>query len=407
MRLYYRYDNVVREVLALNELLGTYHGVVIPATIAIYYKNSVSSFLENYRNPYFIDPLTYFINQPAKNICNRQNNARRSYKMLIQDYLNFDVEEIDDIHLEEDSIWDFSDDNIEFFCQNVIDFQMECFKDPEMMDFLNEYLEEEEQQENLPELLMTPYVLIENDETYEFNRRLAETSFEIYEGEIPLFACITISKEYLGRNPNLEHRIIDNFNFTNNFIIWESDFNAIYESVTNLLRFKNIVRILSQEGENTVINLYGDYFSLLLSKLGLNGFCSGLRGGTKKRARLSRGGGGGGATNVYVPQIRRFLLEDDFRAEIQRDERLICNCRKCDEINDGLIIDDPIYPEPYANDLMDEKRYLEHFLLCRQEENINIEEMELEDLLNDLREKTETYAISAYINHMTRWANDL
>ena len=406
MRLYYRYDNIVREILTKDEISATYYGTIIPASIAIYYKKSVSAFLGDYQKPYFIDPMTYFINQPIKNISNRQKKARRSYKMLIQEYLGFDVEEIDNIHIQEENIWDLSEADMDLFCRNVLNFQTECFQDSEVLDFINEYLEEEQQQ-NTPELLIAPYVLIEDENTYEFNRRCIRTAFRNYEGEVPLFACITISKDYLGRNPNLEERILEDFSFVNNFILWVSAFNAIDESVKNLLRFKNIVRILSDNARNTIINLYGDYFSLLLSKFGLNGFSSGLRGGTKKTARLRKGGGGRVTTNVYVPQLRRFILEEDFRVGIQRDERLICNCIKCEEIMENQLREDPFYLEAFANDLMDEKRYLVHFLFCRNEENLNLEDADLDDLLNDLREKSELYNTNSFSGHLLNWLEDL
>ena len=406
MRLYYRYDNIVREILARDETSAAYYGTIIPASIAIYYKKSVSAFIGDYQKPYFIDPMTYFINQPIKNVCNRQNKARRSYKMLIQEYFGLNVEEIDNIHLEEENIWDLSEGDMDLFCRNVLNFQIECFQDPEVLDFINEYLEEDQQQ-GVPELLIAPYVLIEDDYTYEFNRRCIRTAFRNYEGEVPLFACITISKDYLGRNPNLEARILEDFSFVNNFVLWISAFNAINESVDNLLRFKNIIRILSNNSRNTIINLYGDYFSLLLSKFGLNGFSSGLRGGTKKTARLRKGGGGRVTTNIYVPQLRRFILEEDFRAEIQRDERLICNCIKCDEIMENQLREDPFYLEAFANDLMDEKNYLVHFLFCRNEENLNLEDTDLNDLLNDLREKSELYNTSFFSGHLLNWLEDL
>ncbi len=406
MRLYYRYDNIVREILARREISGAYYGTIIPATIAIYYKKSVSAFIGEYEKPYFIDPMTYFINQPIKNICNKQNNPRRSYKMLIQEYLGLDVENIDNIHLEEETVWDLSEGDMDLFCRNVLNFQIN-FEDTEAIDFMNEYLEEEDQQQSGPELLVAPYVLIEDDDTYEFNRRCSETTFNNYDGDVPLFVCIAISKNYLARNPNLEERILEDFSFTNNFIIWVSAFNAVNESVENLLRFKNIIRILSDNSRNTIFNLYGDYFSLLLSKFGLNGFSSGLRGGTKKVARLRKSGGGRVTTNVYVPHLRRFLLEEDFRAEIQRDERLICNCIKCDEIMENQLRDDPFYLEAFANDLMDEKNYLVHFLFCRNEENLNLEDADLVDLLGDLREKSELHNTSVFRGHLVNWLDDL
>lgn len=160
--------------------------------------------------------------------------------------------------------------------------------------------------------------------------------------------------------------------------------------------------MLSNDDNNTIINLYGDYFSLLLSNFGLNGFSSGLHGKIKKRARLFKVGGGRSATNVYVPQFRRFLLEDEFRAEIQVDQRIICNCRKCEEINNDLISDDPFYHEAFAIDLMNEKNYLITFILCRNEENLDLEDVNLEELLDDLQEKSEQYNTSNFINHLSR-----
>lgn len=377
--------------------------VKVDGAFSGYYYNDTTTFLENYEKPYIIDPMTYFLNNPARSICNRENNPRKSYKRLSQEYLRLPddifIGEISEI---EEPLLNLRE-SLEEFCQNVINFQKNCFQDTDLDAFFEEYLIDEVNVGRTPEILIAPYFLIENEDSYNLNRQCIDIAFQIHNDEIPLYACITISKQYLRENPLLHRRLREDFINYENIIVWISGFDAVREPVDNLLKFKEIINALSNEGRNNLINLYGDYFSFLLSKFGLKRFCSGLSGGTKKRAKLYKGSGGGIATKVYVPELNVFLLEEDFRTEIQMDNRLVCNCQKCQEISEPLDRDHPRFVNVYSNELMNQNNYLIHFIHCRNRENINIEDVELKDIIDELREKCRIYNAE----HLENWLNDI
>jgi len=185
------------------------------------------------------------------------------------------------------------------------------------------------------------------------------------------------------------------------------DFDATNESIDNLKRFKEFVSVINNNGLNRVINLYGNYYSNILNKFGLNGYCSGITGGTKKRARLYKGSGGGFATKVYVPKFHNEILEENFRAAIQIYDQLTFSCIKCQEINDGLNRDSPNYPQFYANELMSQHSNFIHALYCRSNENAFIDNSSLIEIRNEMEDIYNEFGRNVYVLHLNKWVEVL
>lgn len=411
MKIYYRYNNTIRDILSKNELANTFYGIVIPATLAKYYKNSISTFFEHFTKPYFIDPMTYFLNQSIKNICNEKNLPRKSYRMLVEEYLDVNIEyDLNNIHEIEDDFLTLYLDKIglDRFCSNVLQFQKECFKKTEIDEFAEEYLNEKIKEKNYLDFLIAPYFLIEDEDSYNLNRDCIQMSLKLIKpDDPPLYGCFTISKSFLNDNPRIIRRILEDFKELNNFIIWISDFDAYKENFTNLQSLKEIIKNLSDNNKKNIINLYGDYFSLILSKFGLTGFCSSISGGNKKRARLYKGSGGGPSTKVYIPQLHREIIEENFRAQLQANRKLICDCTKCKEIISGLKKQHPNFINYYINELMSNKNYLIHFIYCRATEKEFIQNNDLNSIIGELKEKKEAFQENIYSDHLDNWINDI
>ncbi len=306
---------------------------------------------------------------------------------------------------------DISDEDLRLLCKKVIDFQKNFIPTEDMRDFelMYSHLLGEPSEIRTPEYVIAPYFRIDkNTETYELNKRSILLTHELLTDEDPpLCACFAFSKSFLNSNPNIEKKILEDFSFINNYIIWISNSNTKVESVKNLNRIKNIVRILSNEGRNKVINLYGDYFSLLLSKVGLTGVNSGFGTSTKKIAKLSRGGGGGTTIRIYSPHIYNSLHKEEFKRLIDIYSESICDCDKCIEIKNGLKPNSHNFLDNYFELLNSNNNYEEHFILCRKKEKEFVEQNNLDFLISDLDSKGEKYEKHPNASHLQNWKDDL
>ncbi len=408
-KIFYRYDNLKRDVLAKKDMLDSYFGITIPATTAIYYKNSVKTFLQNVGKSYIIDPMSYFLTQNANVILNNNGQPRRSYKMLLEEYLHMNEDDLNQkIETEETFLSNLTETDLKDLCKNIITFQKEVFSEDEFSDSLGEYFDIEELDNDSdqipgPDFLITPYVLIDSLEKYELNRKLIKLTQEIIEIEDPpLYLAFCFSKKYIKQNPQFEDWIIRDFPIVSHFLLWYSDFNPSHhkEPLKNMLRMKEIIQTINPDGEKEVINLYASYLSLLFSKIGLTGMSSGLSGGNHKRAKLSTGGGGGRAKKVYVSELHSELLEEDYKVLIRTNSNLVCNCIKCEELKQGLDHSDDSFIRNYQNNLLAEKNHLEHFIYCRNEEKNNIENSTLDELISDLNQKSSQYEDTGYAIHV-------
>ncbi len=413
-RIYFRYDNQKRDLLLNDDLKKKYYGVIIPCTTALYFQNSVISFLDRYTKPYIIDPMTFFLNQPPKNITKRiTGSIRRSYKKIIEVFLNLNEVQIQEyIDNEREFIQtDINEEELKVIVSRIIDFQRNFGQTEDMRDFLDLYEDILGKSKELksPEFLIPPYFRIKKgNATYDLNKKSIEiANNNLKEGDPPLCGCFTLNKSFINQKPNIAQKILEDFPFLKNFMIWISDFNACKESVENLNKIKNIVKTLSNEGNNCVINLYGDYFSFLLSKFGLSGVNSGIGTSTKKSAILSRGAGGGTTIKIYVPNINKGLLKDDFKRLLDTNPDIVCNCPKCEEIIGGLNRDAPNFLDNYYNLLLSNNNYDKHYIYSRVREKEFIESSDLEGLVKNLEEKHSTFSTSPYALHLKNWKDDI
>lgn len=412
IEIFYRYDNRYRDILTDDDLENLFQGTVISANIALYYHNSITSFLENFSKSFFFDPLTYFLNDSPERIRKKDGNIRRSYKAIIEKFLNLNNGQINEyLNRNEEFIpLDINDEELRSFVTNVIKFQREFIETSDLGGFLDEYSEffDVPIEIRKPKFLVSPYFRIDTIEKYNLNKRCIDIANDLMDDDDPpLCGCFTLTKRFLLQNPNIEVKILRDFPFLNHFIIWISDYDAKKAVPKKLNRFKNIVRTLSNDGINKVYNLYGDYFSLLLTKFGLTGICSGFGTSTKKRAKMTRGSPAGITKRIYLPHINIALLEESFKRFTEANPNLICNCTECQEITESLVKDSPQFIQNYLNLLKVDKNYIRHFLINRAQEKNFIENSSLELIIEDLRNKNENFSHIPVAKHLNNWMNDI
>lgn len=170
---------------------------------------------------------------------------------------------------------DFLDANstlIQDFTKNIISFQKDIFKTIPSQQSILEYTKilGKKTEAPAPLFLTTPYFYFTSidDPWYEISIKIAKQSIKL-KGEHELYAVLCFSKELL-RNEYYIEKIVKDYAGFDGYLIWISDFDEKVESEEYLSGLKTFVKKLSKS-KKPIFTLYGEFFSLLLSKLGLTG----------------------------------------------------------------------------------------------------------------------------------------
>ncbi len=74
---------------------------------------------------------------------------------------------------------------------------------------------------------------------------------------------------------------------------------------------KDLIRTLSNNGNNQVLNLSRSHLSVLFSKVGLTDLCSGVSTSNKRTARISSGGPVGNPIKIYVDKLKKVIRDEN------------------------------------------------------------------------------------------------
>ena len=165
---------------------------------------------------------------------------------------------------------------------------------------------------------------------------------------------------------------------------------------------KDLIRTLSNNGNNQVLNLSGSHLSVLFSKVGLTDLCSGVSTSNKRTARISSGGPVGNPIKIYVDKLKKVIPEEDFRQLCEERPDLRCHCEICENL-----ISDPALEPHYPVFLKDKGNYLKHFITCRHNEINHIENTSLEALTQELGELEQEVKNPDKTFHLNLWKTDI
>lgn len=401
-------------------------GLTIPANLLTYYGKSMAKFITKNPRPFFIDPVTYIFINPM-NMLKRKNGIlevdqqgdyklKKSYQKLVSVYDKGLLDLFKSGNPLPISYFD-DPDNLNKFVTNNITYQKNLLINS--LEKASRYDamagEEIPDQSNLrPEFLTAPYFYFRDttDPWYKVNRDLTNLTKELSPDD-DVYSVICTDKRNLGST--FADEIASDFDAADGFLLFASDFGESREPVDSLRRLASFVTRLSEVSTKPIINLYGSFFSVFLRKFGMNGVSSGLCVLDHKDA-LEEVTGGMARIKYYLPSIRDYLVESDYRTFLQRfNPNNECGCNLCSKLaNKKASLSRADYMKDIGNLFTIGRGALmtatmHHFLDCRLDESdmVNAKSLSaIKAILQQNRRTSRTYGnvitISNFVDRILR-----
>lgn len=330
IKLFYRLPSISFKTY-LEENTEYYDSVVINANILAYRKKSVTRFLTKTQKPYIVDPVTYKFNLNRYELL-KDGKIQKSIVELSKEYGTT----IKDKILSQSAPLDYNDfeqnpDLIDEIVRNVLDFQKSLEGKPSPVQKYRKMLgEEEEENVQPPIFLVAPYffILDQNSYWYDVSKKLAEASLK-YKGNFDVYATILAPKDVLYDTSFLDS-VINDYKSLDGYLIWIDNFREDddrFGTSYELIRYRNFIETLSRQTNKPIYVMYGSYFSALMAKYGLTGFCTGARYGESKKYNYATEEIG--TVRFYLPLLKKKIPGDDASRFLQLHPTEICGCDLC------------------------------------------------------------------------------
>jgi len=428
MRNYYRIG-ITNEGKLLADNPNTFHGIVIQGNFTALYKDWLATFLQKLKKPFFVDPRTEVFGLDLNNI-KKDNDFRASFQKLIDHYDNTAKSKFFSNLLKHGKL---SPDT--FITRNpkkwnsklinvLVDGTITLQKNILNLDItsnkqsIKKYLKilEELPDENKltgPEFLVAPYFYFNNTSSpwFEINVKLIDTTKRKYKEKV--YAVICFDKEILGDDKEIAN-IISNYNNADGFLVW---INGFYENKVETTLLRNYVHLLQKliRTQKPIINLYGSYFTLLLSKyIKIDGYSRGIALGEGREVE-NPATGGGTPNRYYISLVHDFAVEETAIKVLSRYPVSRCKCDICKPVFVEVIKKRPPNDIVLATNFIKNLRsqwFKAHFMHVHNQEIKNVADTSV-DLKNGLRQDAETAKkyrlreLDVKTNHLERWLGSL
>lgn len=436
-----RYGTVAEKV-HLKKALPAYDYLSINGNSAAYVANAIAKFIvENFFNKsekgFFIDPITYAFQNEIKLLKSKskttgEEKIKKSVEKLIE-YYGFPANKV----MSEQPIatCDFDDKNtMRDFCERILKFQYNLVYNHIKNNDLEKYFEyaTPDMKTSLPQFrpkfLIAPYFYLDKIDPA-FNKwlninaefvRIARSISNSKCDSSKVFAQIVISKQTLA-DKNCVNAIILAYQNVDcdGITIWVDDLNEHEASFDELLGF---VQLLKGLYPKPVYNMYGGYFSILLTHKDIHllaGVSHGLEYGESRKV-YPVGGGIPVSKYYYLPIHQRidftkayYLLAYAGVINVELPNwgspkkyyDNICRCSKCrqiirDEMINFVEFESKEFYEIHRNNQIlrrkkassdTKENCLYHYLLCKRIEFRKVEQQPLSGIIKDLRTQIQTY----------------
>ena len=310
-----------------------FYGISAKGITVANYANLFSLFINETKKPYFIDPHNFHFN------FSRQSDRRLAETYGLKEQISYTA---------------FLDKNERNkFEKAVISFERDTVNNV----LATEAGELEEVSEIFyPEFIIAPYfILSETLAPLDLNMTLIKESRLLLQKDEKLYAQICLSEGVLQSRLALD-KILEKYlslEEVNGYTFWIDLFDEYSISEDNLSNLKFFIQKLA-ESKKPIINLYGGFYSMLLSEFGLTAVSHTLTGGEKQDMPLTQNQTKGGRvpTRYYVSKLKRkFPMAAIDVLKIKAPELLKCDCNYCS-----------------PRDLNDRHKLLLHFATKRKEE---------------------------------------
>ncbi len=420
---YVRFGRTVEQQV-LAEYSHTFEGVVFNGNTLAYFGRFLSTFIhiKTKQKSFFIDPLTHSFQHPLDKISDEKQRIKTSIKKLIEHY----GEPLKTIVLNTQrpiQPKDFTDEIIESFVKNVLEFQQKHLFESTDKD-IKDYIEEFKDLFTIePIFLVSPYFYLDIDDNrvwdwLKLNEIFISVSRKIKGERYKIFGELAISKEFFDKmmeNEELYHKVISSYSEADGVLLWIDNFDEHTESENRLKGLKDFVTNFKKDkfSDKILINLYGGYFSELLLKFGLDGVVHGPDYGEFRP--IVPVGGGIPTAKFYFPPLKNRLPTNnvlwilqylDIKTKQDYYEK-VCSCPVCKK-NIGQNPKDD-FLRCYGKTMLVEikgrygtqareypdmetlKNSLAHYLEAKREEFDRIEQSSVEKLIEELRTCYEEY----------------
>lgn len=414
---YYRIGSMSeKKILMKNK--ERFHGLAVSAHIVAHFYDSLKKYLFSLGKPFYIDPMTYVFARDLNNI-KRNGKIRMSFHKYMSAFTESTQQLLEQREFLPKDFLTSANNIKESFVDDILTFQRDFIagvneRDDPASKTISKYREilqkeETEQKEIKPQFLITPYFYFESTENpwYRISLELAEKAMEI-ETEYPIYPVICFTKELLLNEKETEKIITDYSKFPGiNF--WINNFNERKENIQYLRQLATFVENLKNNNK-PMYNLYGDYYSLLLTKKGLTGYTRGV-GMSEKRDVDASAKGGGNPERYYLPFLHTYASKTYAREFFSDRTDLLCTCEICREVKE--FIPERRRRTSLAEEFFNNLNYMidgkKHFLQIHQNERQRIEESSMEEIQEQLEKQisdTQQLKLNLYNlnnNHLRIW----
>lgn len=320
MKTFIRFS-VMRERGAISEHIDDNFGLVIDAHVLETFQNATSGFIIKNKLNYIVDPNTYRFYLDTIDEC----KSKRWFERLV------DLYGIEDLLIEGNKIhyYELVPPRLDKFVKNVVKYQERRVLDlsGEMRSLISLFSDEPSPELKKPYCIIPPYFIIESEEELAININSIELAKKYT--EMPIYALMPIYYDLIYDNDILD-LITENYVESNadGYFIWITDFNEIREKGI-VLRFANDFYISFKEeiGEKELINMFGGYYSTILSTQRiLDGLVHGV-GISESRDPYRESGPA--PTRYYVQPLHR-MLSLESASDILYNQPYRCRCPICE-----------------------------------------------------------------------------
>jgi hypothetical protein len=444
-----RYGTVA-EKTQLGKAINTYDWLIINGNSAAFVSRAIAKFVveEFFKKDdkgFIIDPITYAFQQNIHLLKNKSKSGelmlKKSIKKLIENY-QYPANKIEsDVPIQPSDFLE-NENLLENFCYRVLKFQYSIIDNYIDNNDLKKYLQyatgtmSDLLPQFHPKILIAPYFYLNPKDSFfdswlklniEFlNNSLIQASQHFHNS--PVYGQIVINKDVLLDTLSMQ-KIISAYMQCqcNGLTVWVDGFDEHQESIETM---KGFIAFLDGLKRKPVYNMYGGYFSILLTHQSirlLRGVSHGMEYG-ESREVYPVGGGIPTSKYYYMPIHRRekftnafYLLE---HAKIlnttvsnwgtcERYYSEICSCSQCQKIlgtemqNFIKFESNQFYEVIGKNGITRRQKAsaetkencLFHYLLCKKIEFSKVEKHRIDEILASLIHEKEKYMDSTLIDH--------
>lgn len=330
--IWYRINTMGEKNLFLNrELID---GIVIPAHILAFYDPSLASFIRDIDLPFIIDPMTYVWNRSKRNIVNSSGVIKKSYQKYVK---KLDCTLANILGRIDLTSYDNTQQELEEFVDAILSFQLTLGRvpdDPRLKSLTRIRSRRKKSSDEItPYTLIPPYFYFTNFHTKPYQLSLDAAQYAkttILSSRSNVSPLICMSEGVIASESGRERLVNDYSDFTS-VIFWVSAFNDRQANIDSLRNIRELVEAFHEVDIRTT-NLYGSYFSVLMSFSGLERFSSGITISHQK-AVDAIAGGGGMPLRYYDPTMKLEVLNNvAHRLYAENPELFICECPCCSDM---------------------------------------------------------------------------